>query len=60
MITNTIGVIDSPDALGLIRFNKDFLELRPDFKDVAVVSYFDTCSLSLRRSEVIKDPLSVR
>ena len=27
---------------GLIRFNKDFLELRPDFKDVAVVSYFDT------------------
>ena len=40
--TRTIGVIDSPDALGLIRFNKDFLELRPDFKDVAVVSYFDT------------------
>lgn len=40
--TRTIGVIDSPDAEGLIRFNNEFLTQRPDFKDVAVVCYLNT------------------
>lgn len=40
--TRTIGVIDSPDAQGLIRFNNEFLTQRPDFKNVAVVCYLNT------------------
>lgn len=48
--TRTIGVIDSPDALGLIRFNKDFLAQRPEFNNVAVISFFnsDTSKHELR------------